>query len=104
MATDDDWRLCSQDKYLKGAKLRGKQYTWQPDWNPDWDHDHCQFCWAKFMDTDLPDVLRSGYTNTEQNVNGTIWREGARWICSQCFEDFRERFGWTLVTEEPQAL
>ncbi len=64
MATDDDWRLQGQDKYLRGVKLRRKRYTWQPDWNPDWnpdwDHDHCDFCWAKFMDVDLPDVLRSG--------------------------------------------
>jgi hypothetical protein len=42
----------------------------------DWDHDHCEFCWAKFMAADFPpeqrewreqhrDILTAGYTLAE---------------------------------------
>ena len=54
---------------------------------PDWDHDHCEFCWAKFMEDDLPDVLHEGYT-TENEYH---------WICPTCFNDFNERFAWTVA-------
>lgn len=99
MADDDDWRLHGKE-HLKGITLRWKRYVWQPDWNPEWDHDHCDFCTAKFMDVDLPDVLRAGYTNTEQIINDTVWAEGALWICHQCFEDFHERFDWSVAGDK----
>ena len=69
MARDDDWRLQGQEKYLFGATLLRKRYK---AWSEDWDHDHCEFCWAKFMDpsssidaaqfiADNPEVLIEGY-------------------------------------------
>jgi hypothetical protein len=99
MTTNDDWRLRGQEDYLQGVTLRWKQYAGQPNWNPEWDHDHCEFCWAKFMDADLPDVLRTGYTNTEQVIHGKVRPEGGCWICPGCFEDFHERFSWKVANE-----
>jgi hypothetical protein len=53
------------------------------------DHDHCEFCWAKFMVGGEPDTLAEGYTTTD----------GYRWICKTCFDDFVDLFGW-LVDEQ----
>ena len=82
-AADDDWRLQGQERYLKGVVLHARRYT---AWSESWEHDHCQFCWAKFMDRDLPNALRIGYSTTDRY----------RWICARCFEDFAERFEWTV--------
>jgi len=88
---DSDWRLQGQEAYLLGAALRRRRYA--PP-RADWDHDHCEFCSAKFMDADLPDALREGYATSD----------GYRWICDRCFEDFRARFGWSLdVTDSKDA-
>lgn len=67
--------------------------------HPD-DHAHCEFCGAKFMDPGFssahrdfvdkhPEVLTEGY------VGGGADGED-RWICDQCFDDFRDEFGWSL--------
>ena len=66
---DKDWRLQGQEKYLQGATLLRKRYK---AWSEDWEHDHCEFCWAKFMDPGFPpehaqfiaahpEVLTEGY-------------------------------------------
>ena len=81
MAEADDWRLTGQERYLAGAVLGWAD--WHPP-RPDWDHDHCEFCWAKFAGPEQHDVLHAGYTTADRH----------RWVCPQCFEDFRERFGW----------
>ena len=78
MDTSDDWRLRDQAKYLRGAVFKWQSYQ-SP--GPDWDHDHCEFCFVKFMDTDAPDILRVGFVT-----------EGQRWVCAACFQDFRARF------------
>lgn len=51
---------------------------------PAWDHDHCEFCMAKF--SLFPGDLKSGYSTTEEQ----------RWVCTQCFMDFRDEFAWVL--------
>jgi hypothetical protein len=71
--------LQGQETYLKSLPLWWKKYTRYRD---DWEHDHCQFCWAKFMEEDYPEVLQEGYA-TEDNY---------RWICEECFEDFKDLF------------
>ncbi len=83
---DSDWRLQGQEVYLAGVELVWRKYGQYPK-NPDWDHDHCEFCWAKFMVEDLPDVLHEGYCIVDQY----------RWICKGCFDDFRERFRWRVT-------
>ena len=83
MAAPDDWRLTGQERYLVNAVLHWAEWH-KP--RPEWDHDHCEFCFAKFMEESCPEALHAGYT-TPDNY---------RWICPTCFEDFREQFGWEL--------
>ena len=81
----DDWRLTNQENYLKGVKLVRRKYI-QSIENPDLDHDHCCFCWAKFSLIDATEFLKEGYATSD----------GYHWICSQCFEDFKDRFQWAV--------
>ena len=81
-----DWRLAGQEKYLHGRSLVRRKYE-RP--RPDWDHDHCSFCHTKFMETAAPDVLEEGYATDD----------GSHWVCPPCFEDFKQRFAWTVVAE-----
>jgi hypothetical protein len=85
MAQRNDWRLTNQLRYLRGVTLHLQSYV---PASPANDHDHCEFCWAKFMTTDEPAILRSGYTTSDRY----------RWICEACFVDFREQFEWQVVT------
>ena len=75
----EDWRLQGQQAYLTGAVLVRRR--WEQS-RPHWDHEHCEFCGAKFGEA--PDDIREGWT-TEGEY---------RWICDGCFNDFRERFRW----------
>jgi hypothetical protein len=52
-----------------------------------WDHDHCEFCGAKFADAEWAEVREGWTAPTEYH-----------WICDQCFRDFRERFAWKVVS------
>jgi len=79
----DDWRLTNQDAYLRAATLFLRRWFTH---RPEWDHDHCEFCRAKFSD-EGPDALREGYCTTD----------GYHWICEPCFNDFRDRFGWSVA-------
>ncbi|HTL28028.1 MAG TPA: hypothetical protein VL282_02355 [Tepidisphaeraceae bacterium] len=73
---DDDWRLRGQENWLSGATLYWRAFH---ETRPGWDHDHCEFCWAKFLDADnVPDVLREGYTTENED----------RWVCATCAADF----------------
>jgi hypothetical protein len=90
MPTDDksDWRLQGQEEYLRGLTLVHRLYRRYPK-DPNRDHDHCEFCSAKFMVEDFPDVLHQGYAT----------KDDYRWICEQCFADFKSMFGWQVVDE-----
>ena len=78
-----DWRLTGQEECLSGVSLRWRTYA---RWSESWDHDHCEFCGAKFMVEETPDVLHEGYCTLDEY----------RWICSTCFADFRARFSWDV--------
>jgi hypothetical protein len=86
MREPNDWRLTNQERYLKGAELSWRKY--HPA-NSDNDHDHCEFCQAKFMVKDEPDALREGYSTPD----------GYRWICRACFNDFLDLFAWKIKNE-----
>jgi len=79
----DDWRLTNQERYLKGVTLFRRLYASS---SPNNDHDHCEFCGAKFMRDGGDEALVEGYST----------QDGYRWICKACFEDFRTRFGWSV--------
>ena len=98
---ENDWRLTGQERYLQGAALTWKRYHARSE---TWEHEHCAFCWAKFMDPDFsdayrqhiaehPDVLTEGYTTTAEHHHGA----DHHWICKPCFDDFAERFHWRVV-------
>lgn len=84
-ATDDDWRLAGQESFLSGATLYWR--VWQ-ETRPGWDHDHCEFCNAKFMDrTDVANVQHEGYATDDEY----------RWVCAGCASDFVSRFQLKLI-------
>lgn len=83
----DDWRLAVATDYFEGSTWTFKPYRMP---SPDWDHDHCRFCFARFMEPGTPNVLHAGYANADEN-----------WLCPECFADFREMFGWTETAPGP---
>jgi len=83
MIENNDWRLTGQEGYLKDKQLIFLQY--QP-WSKEWDHDHCEFCYGKFGLS--PDDLHEGYSTTDK-----YW-----WICSDCYNDFKEMFNWSITS------
>jgi hypothetical protein len=84
MGNVNDWRLNNQETYLKGVALKFQPYAPSSANN---DHDHCEFCLAKFMVTPGPEILTTGYATVDRS----------RWICEPCFNDFAERFGWKVA-------
>src|SRR5687767_8780518 len=97
---EEEWRLVrGQEGYLKGIPLVRMLYF---RWSDEWDHDHCEFCWVKFMAPgDVVDPVDEaihsvGYTN--EGVDGQ--RDHYWWICEACFQDFRGEFRWRLLTDD----
>ena len=84
----DDWRLSGQHDHLQGAELAWRPYR---TWDDGWDHDHCEFCWAKFAVSAGPedDALTEGFATTASHPNG----EDYHWVCTACFDAFADRFG-----------
>lgn len=81
---DNDWRLFrEQEKYLHGVTLIKQPYKSN---NPANDHDHCEFCMAKFGKG--IDELKQGYRTEDDSI----------WICPQCYDDFKKQFEWNERT------
>ena len=57
-----DWRV-DNAKWTRGAVLHFQKYA-RP--REDGDHDHCEGCWAKFMESGPPDVLTEGYVTEDK--------------------------------------
>jgi hypothetical protein len=100
MPTDpDDWRRQGQEQDLPpGTVFLRRDYRALDE---RWEHDHCEMCWAKFMDPQFsaghaqfigehPDVL------TVSLVTKVEERRLERWVCEPCFEDFATDFDWVL--------
>ena len=101
VADHNDRRLTNQDQYLLRAALTWRRYRARSE---TWEHDHCAFCWAKFMDPEFseahrqhiaehPDVFTEGYTTIAEHEQGAEYH----WICKPCFDDFVDRFQWRIV-------
>lgn len=73
----EDWRLTDQEEYMKNLKLYHTNYTKN-------NHDHCEFCFYKFEKKE-----QIGYCTTDYY----------RWICEECYKDFKEVFDWKVVNE-----
>ncbi len=69
-----------EDIFPAGTALELRPYK-AP--RPGWDHDHCIFCWEKFIESGSS-TLTAGYTAEPAD----------EWVCPSCFEEFAERFGW----------
>ena len=117
---EQDWRLNGQEKYLqnvvlyrvifpdfwnkayaeknefyqiilRGAKNhvkmfpRTKPYLEGEKVQEFW-HEHCEFCYDKAM-TKTPSEF---YCTTDMY----------RWICKKCFNDFKDKFGWTVKSSD----
>jgi hypothetical protein len=87
---NNDWRLQQQDKYLLGVALYFKKYS---ERRSKTDHDHCEFCWTKFSDS-IPNCLTQGYTTIDEY----------RWICEQCYNDFKADFKWATSQGNPLTV
>jgi hypothetical protein len=82
--------------------------------SPDWDHDHCEGCTAEFAEFDAPDILHTGYftiaqpsgkpseepefikQSRESGYKVIAKPDAKRWVCKECFEEFRETLAWKL--------
>ena len=85
MKLQDNWRLFGQDQYLNGLELSFQRYSHSGN-SPL--ADHCEFCSREFHESGTgPDVLTEGYAS----------RNGFRWICRTCFDDFQDEFQWRVV-------
>jgi hypothetical protein len=73
-----------QESYLLGKQLIYKQWI---QYQENWDHDHCEFCMAKF--SNYKDALHSGYCTMDER----------QWICEDCYNDFKEFFQWRTVNK-----
>lgn len=73
--------------------------------NENWEHEHCEFCWAKFIDPTFseehrrlveahPEHQTEGYATTGEHPHGA----GYHWVCTRCWDDFAEEYGWRLAT------
>ena len=81
MPSKNDWRCQGQERYLKGLTFSLKTYV-----KDQTDHDHCEFCNAKFMENGNESILTEGYTSKDRY----------RWICKDCFEDFHKEFNLSI--------
>ena len=85
-----DWRLQGQEAYRQGVVLVKRAWRRYAK-NPNWDHDHCEFCHAKFSLADGD--LAAGYSTLD----------AYRWICTQCFDDFAGLFKWEVASGPEQS-
>lgn len=84
MRESSDWRLTNQESYLKRVVLGKRLYEPASKEN---DHDHCEFCFSKFMAAAMPDTLQEGYSTPD----------GHKWVCATCFDDFADLFDWNVA-------
>ena len=81
MPSKDDWRRQGQERYLKNLT-----FTWETYSKSHNEHDHCEFCNVKFMESGEKDILTEGYTSKDKY----------RWICKDCFDDFRKELNLSV--------
>ena len=92
--TAADSRLRSPRDRLRDARLRWKRYR---RWTSTWRHGSCEFCRTEFSESGEPGTLHSGYSVLGAGPAG---QDDYSWVCAVCFEDFRDRFAWTVLGVE----
>jgi hypothetical protein len=116
MSTSGEWK---EYKLHNLSRFKGKSFQLADYSAPstDWDHDHCEGCAAKFAEFDGPEILHSGYFTIyeigspnrempefitqlhEQGRKVLAKPDVNRWVCKECFEEFRETLDWKLKSE-----
>lgn len=96
----DDWRR-GQPGAPKGTRFRWREYV-AP--KPEWNHDHCLFCWAKFvprseegkewLSRDTHTIYFAGYATVEPSGSGF------EWVCPSCFDDFAAELDFSVVDDD----
>ena len=92
------------DGVIAARKANDGEHRQEPNQNAQviegaWDHEHCYFCWAKLLEGDS--AYRTVRMLGEQPQSGdesAVFTQPVQevWVCQNCFEDFRERFGWKV--------
>jgi hypothetical protein len=104
----DDWRRIGQEDRLAGLAFAWKNYQ---AYSGNWDHDHCEFCFKKFLDPGYADWMREALTEPSEqhagagyaNVGTDDTPSGRHWVCRACFNDFRPEFGWEVVDSDADS-
>ncbi len=93
---------------LRGLRLTWKNYQAASGYR---EHEHCAFCWYKFLDPHYSEAHRralenepgkqspGGYTNLSQKE----FEAGKVWICRRCYEDFAADLEWIVVETDPAS-
>lgn len=84
MVPKDDCRRTWLDLIPKGTVFYHVARYVPP--RPDWDHEHCELCFEKIGTGGLP----GGYATADRY----------RWLCPECWRDFREECEWTLEGDD----
>jgi hypothetical protein len=72
-------------------ELHGFTWTWAM-WSSDKDdHDHCLICHDAAFSHEYDGDLREGWRSVEPS-----W-ESPGWLCQDCFDRFRDHFGWRVA-------
>lgn len=80
----NDWRLVNQENFLMRKNVV-KAHFFE---TADCDHTHCVFCWEKIG-------KQRNMLNTAYRIVGGNW-----WICEKCFTDFKEHFGFQIISTD----
>jgi len=83
-----DWREQGQEAYLTGLKFWNKKYK---KFSESWEHDHCEFCNAKFCESENESECENVGYATDDNY---------RWICETCFSDFKDKYNLIEMSED----
>ena len=74
-----DLREQGQEKYLSGLVFEKKRYQ---KYSETWEHDHCEFCNAKFSEDPSLECFHEGFSA----------KENYYWGCENCFDFFKEKY------------
>ena len=69
--------------YLHNQSVELKNFKEAFSSNPQ-EHRHCEMCWAKF-----------GFFEGDNHL-GYYEENSGSWICQDCYENFKDLFGWRL--------
>lgn len=81
----EDWRLTGQDKYMKNIELKLVKPDEIKKRSSLW-HEHCEFCIETIDNTYKEPCYCS--------------MDDYRWICMQCFNDFKDIFNWVVTNND----